>query len=136
MAGEPLPATPAEPDVLEAVPVDSAADRQRESTEARRIVHDGETWVAEVVGRGTAGTGRFADPGVQLVRFTRSASPDDGILEVLTGLRELDRVHEDEILEWFRRARPPVEPDSHSAGDPSERVPLDEADGSVRADFD
>jgi hypothetical protein len=136
MAGEPLPAIPVEPVVQEAATVDSAGEQQSGSAEARRIVHGGETWVVEVIGRGTAGTGRFADPGVQLVRFTRHHSPDDAILEVLTGLRELDRVHEDEILEWFQRARPPMEPGSDSAGEPSERVPLDEADGIVRADFE
>jgi len=77
---------------------------------ARSISHEGVRWRVEIVGHGVSGTGRFADRGIQLLRFTRENAPDEPVREIVTALFDLDLAHDREILELLQLARPPAEP--------------------------
>jgi hypothetical protein len=82
-----------------------------EADPARRILGpDGETWIVEIAGRGVSGTGRWADPGIQLVRFTREAAPSETPLEVVTHLFDLNNAFDHEIVNLLAQAKPPAEP--------------------------
>jgi hypothetical protein len=120
---EPTP-QPAE----ENAPSDAAFAEDGAAPAPREISHNGETWRVEIAGRGVAGTGRFADPGIQLVRFTCPASLPDPVLEVVTQLCDLDLALEQEIVEMLRSARPPLEPKPAGPGASFDSPAEDDAD--------
>lgn len=70
----------------------------------RTFTVDGEDWIARVAGEGTVGTG--APAFLAVIWFYKAAEPDLPLKETLLPRGRLEQLHEMELQELLRIARP------------------------------
>jgi hypothetical protein len=78
----------------------------------RTFAVDGVEWSATVAGQGIGGSDAFAGRALQVVYFARAEAPGTPLFQVVTPLRALGDLFDDEFAALLAQAQPIVEPGS------------------------